>query len=110
MKRKFFAGCETFHKTLPEAIAGDQIGLLLKGVKKDDIRRGMVVGAPGTLSMHDHVMAQFYLLKKEEGGDATPLVDYNVSHIYSKTWDVHCTINLPNLEEREMIMPGEDGE
>lgn len=92
-----------------DAQAGDQVGLLLKGVKKDDIRRGMVVAKPGTIRQHDHVEAQLYLLTKEEGGDVQPIVDYGISHIYSKTWDTNVSIKMPNVDEREMIMPGEDG-
>ncbi|XKL68428.1 hypothetical protein PGB90_003919 [Kerria lacca] len=102
-------GCETFHKTLPEAQAGDQVGILIKGVKKDDARRGMVLSHPNTVKQHDHIEAQLYVLNKDEGGCAVPVVDYTITHIYSKTWDTAVNIRIPNLDEREMIMPGEDG-
>lgn len=108
--KSIISGCETFHKTLVEGQAGDQVGILVKGVKKDDVRRGMAIIKPGSLKQHDHVMAQLYLLTKEEGGDIQPIVNYSVAHIFSRTWDTHCTINLPNLSERDMIMPGEDGQ
>lgn len=102
-------GCETFHKTLPEAQAGDQVGLLVKGVKKDDIKRGMVIAKPGSVSQHDFFEAQLYLLTKDEGGTDAPVTDYSISHLFSKTYDTVSHIRLPNLDEREMIMPGEDG-
>ncbi len=92
-----------------EAQAGDQVGLLLKGLKKDEVRRGMVVVTPGTLKQHDHVEAQLYVLNKDEGGVAVPIVDYTVTRIYSKTWDCSANVRIANLNEREMIMPGEDG-
>lgn len=102
-------GCETYHKTLPEAQAGDQVGLLVKGVKREDVKRGMVIAKPGTVTQHDFFEAQLYLLTKDEGGTEAPLTDYTIAHLYSKTYDTVVNVRLPNLDEREMIMPGEDG-
>lgn len=103
-------GCETFHKTLSEAQAGDQVGLLVKGVKREEVKRGMVIAKPGTASQHDFFEAQVYLLTKDEGGTENPLTDYGLAHLYSKTYDTVVHVRLPNLDEREMIMPGEDGQ
>lgn len=103
------SGAEMFHKTLTEGHAGDQAGLLLRGLKKDDVRRGMVVAAPGSVKQHDHFEAQVYILTKEESGAGIPIVHYTPTHVYSKTWDVPVSLRIPNKEEREMIMPGEDG-
>lgn len=98
-----------FHKTLTEGQAGDQAGLLLRGVKKDDVRRGMIIAQPGSIKQHDHFEAQVYILTKEESGAGSPIVHYTTTHIYSKTWDCPISLRIPNKEEREMIMPGEDG-
>lgn len=98
-----------FHKTLTEGQAGDQAGLLLKGLKKDDVRRGMAVVHPGSLKQHDHVACQIYVLKKEEGGQGVPIAHYAPTHMYSKTWDVSVNLRLPDKNESSMIMPGEDG-
>ena len=68
-----FEGIEMFHKTLEEACAGDQMGILTKGIKKGDVRRGMAVIKPGTVGQLDHFEAQIYLLSKEEGGLGTPI-------------------------------------
>lgn len=102
----FSVGLETFNKTLPEAQAGDQVGCLLKGVKKDDVRRGIVVCKPGTVRQVDQVMAQVYMLSKEEGGDDQPIVPYQNLHLYSRVSDI--TVNI-RMQDREMILPGEDG-
>lgn len=69
----------------------------------------MVLSHPNTVKQHDHIEAQLYVLNKDEGGCAVPVVDYTITHIYSKTWDTAVNIRIPNLDEREMIMPGEDG-
>jgi len=87
-------GIEMFHKTLDEAVAGDQMGVLTKGVKKGDVRRGMAIVKPGTVSQHDHFEAQLYLLSKEEGGLGTPVTDNKTQTVFSKTWDCSGYIGL----------------
>merc|ERR1712241_1476503 len=100
-------GIEMFHKTLEEANAGDQMGILTKGVKKTDVRRGMAVIKPGTMSQHDVFEGQLYLLSKEEGGKGEALTNNMSKTIFSKTWDVAGYLNLG--EKKAMLMPGEDG-
>lgn len=85
-------GVEMFHKTLEEARAGDSIGVLLRGLKRDDIRRGMVVAKPGSVTASDHYEAQVYCLKKEEGGRKNPMVSTFQSVIYGRTFDVTSTL------------------
>jgi len=98
-------GIEMFHKTLEEANAGDQMGILTKGVKKNEVRRGMVAGKPGTFGQHDNFAAQMYIMTKEEGGLGQPLTDGKAIMCFSKTWD--CSA-FTNLVGKEMVMPGED--
>ena len=80
-------GIETFHKTLDVGSAGDQMGVLLKGLKRDDVRRGMFACKPGSRSQHDQFTAQFYIMKKEEGGTDLPVVGGKQMLVYSGTWD-----------------------
>ena len=94
-----------FHKTLEEACAGDQMGILTKGVKKGDVRRGMAAGKPGTIKQHDVFEGQVYILSKAEGGMAQPVVHTKPLACFSKTWD--CTGYI-YLEGKDLIMPGED--
>jgi len=98
-------GVEMFHKTLEVAQAGDQLGALIKGVKRDDIRRGMVMCKPGTMKAHDHVKTQVYVLKKDEGGRARPFTSFIQLQMFSKTWDCAAQVTVT---EKEMAMPGED--
>lgn len=98
-------GIEMFHKILDEAQAGDQLGALIKGTKRDDLRRGMVLAKPGTVKMQDNISTQVYVLTKDEGGNGKPLIPYQQLQIYSKTWD--CASQL-NIVGKEMVMPGED--
>lgn len=98
-------GIETYHKTLDEAQAGDQLGALIRGVKRDDVRRGMIMVKPGTCKSYNHCEAQVYVLNKDEGGQDTPIVAYFKPQMFSTTWD--CTAGI-YLKDREMIMPGED--
>ncbi len=97
---------EMFRKELDEAIAGDNVGLLLRGVEKDEVRRGMVVAAPGSITPHRKFKAQVYILKKEEGGRHTPFFNGYKPQFYLRTADVTGTIMLP--EGREMAMPGDN--
>ncbi|VVC37400.1 Hypothetical protein CINCED_3A018584 [Cinara cedri] len=98
-------GIEMFHKILEEAQAGDQLGALIKGTKRDDLRRGMVLAKPGTVKMQDFVSTQLYVLTKDEGGNGKPLVPFQQMQMYSKTWDCACQLNIIG---KEMVMPGED--
>jgi len=96
---------EMFRKILDEALPGDNVGLLLRGVKKDEVERGMVVAKPGTINPHKKFRAQVYVLKKEEGGRHTPFFTGYRPQFYFRTTDVTGTIKLP--EGREMVMPGD---
>ena len=98
-------GIEMFRKSLDEAMAGDNIGALLRGIKRTDIERGQVLAKPGTINPHDKFESQVYILKKEEGGRTTPFVNGYRPQFYFRTTDVTGTINLP--KEIEMVMPGD---
>jgi elongation factor Tu len=96
-------GVEMFRKILDRGEAGDNAGLLLRGVDKDDIRRGMVVAHPGSITPHTFFKAEVYILKKEEGGRHTPFHNKYRPQFYFRTTDVTGEINLP--AGVEMIMP-----
>nr|ACO15558.1 Elongation factor Tu, mitochondrial precursor [Caligus clemensi] len=98
-------GIEMFHKILEEANAGDQMGVLARGVKKDEVRRGMVVAKPKSVTQVDHMKAQLYLMSKEEGGRGRALYQGNQVTVFCKTWD--CT-SYVNVIGKDMGMPGED--
>lgn len=98
-------GIEMFHQTLEQAEAGDQLGALVRGVKRDEIRRGMVMAHPGSCKSHKRCEAQVYLLSKEEGGRQKPFTATMEPMIFSKTWD--CSTKL-TVTDKDMIMPGED--
>jgi len=97
---------EMFRKTLDEGIAGDNVGLLLRGVEKEDAERGMVIAAPKTITPHTHFKGQVYILKKEEGGRHTPFFSKYRPQFYFRTTDVTGEIKLP--EKVEMVMPGDN--
>ncbi len=97
---------EMFRKVLDEAIAGDNVGLLLRGIAKDEVERGMVVAAPGSITPHTRFKAEVYVLKKEEGGRHTPFFEGYRPQFYIRTTDVTGTIHLP--EGVEMVMPGDN--
>jgi elongation factor Tu len=97
---------EMFRKTLDEAIAGDNVGVLLRGVEKDEVERGMVVAAPGTIKPHKEFSAEVYVLTKEEGGRHKPFFPGYKPQFYFRTTDVTGTITLP--EGVEMVMPGDN--
>jgi len=100
------AGIEMFHKTLEEGTAGDQMGVLLKGLKRDDVRRGMVAAKVNSLNQHDQVRAQFYIMTKDEGGSELPVMTGKQMLVYSATWDVSAFFELDG--GKNMVMPGED--
>ncbi len=99
-------GVEMFRKILDRGEAGDNVGLLLRGIEKTDIRRGMVVAKPGSITPHTKFKAEIYVLKKEEGGRHTPFHQKYRPQFYMRTTDVTGEITLP--EGREMVMPGDN--
>ena len=98
-------GVEMFRKLLDQAIAGDNIGVLLRGVQRNEIERGQVLAKPGTIQPHTHVEGQVYVLTKEEGGRHTPFFTGYRPQFYFRTTDVTGTIELP--QGVEMVMPGD---
>jgi len=105
-KKSTVTGVEMFRKTLDEGIAGDNVGLLLRGVEKDDLKRGMVVAKPGSIKPHKKFEGQVYVLKKEEGGRHTPFFSGYKPQFFIRTTDVTGEIKLP--DKVEMIMPGDN--
>jgi elongation factor Tu len=99
-------GVEMFKKLLDEGRAGDNIGILLRGTKKEDVERGQVVCKPGSITPHTNFEAQVYVLKKEEGGRHTPFFQNYRPQFYFRTTDVTGQITLP--EGTEMVMPGDN--
>ena len=99
-------GVEMFRKILDEGEAGDNAGLLLRGIDKDEIRRGMVIAKPGSIKPHKHFKAEVYILKKEEGGRHTPFHNKYRPQFYIRTLDVTGEVTLP--EGVEMVMPGDN--
>ncbi|MBI9066464.1 MAG: elongation factor Tu [Salinivirgaceae bacterium] len=99
-------GVEMFRKILDEGRAGDNVGILLRGIDKDKVKRGMVITKPGTVKPHTKVKAEIYVLKKEEGGRHTPFHDNYRPQFYIRTLDVTGEIKLP--EGTEMVMPGDN--
>jgi len=97
---------EMFHKTLDYAEPGDAVGILLRGVDREDIERGQVLAAPGTIKPHTHAEAEVYVLSKEEGGRHTPFFNGYKPQFYIRTTDVTGAIELP--EGVEMVMPGDN--
>ena len=107
-KKSVVTGVEMFRKILDEGEAGDNVGLLLRGIDKDEIKRGMVICHPGQVKPHDHFKAQVYILKKEEGGRHTPFHNKYRPQFYIRTLDVTGEITLP--AGVEMVMPGDNVE
>jgi elongation factor Tu len=101
-------GVEMFRKTLDEGRAGDDVGLLLRGIKREDVERGQVVAKPGSITPHTKFMAQVYVLTKEEGGRHTPFFTGYRPQFYFRTTDVTGVAKLP--EGVEMVMPGDNVE
>jgi elongation factor Tu len=99
-------GVEMFRKTLDEGRAGDNIGVLLRGTKREEVERGQVVAHPGTITPHTHFSSEVYVLKKEEGGRHTPFFTGYRPQFYFRTTDVTGDIKLP--EGVEMVMPGDN--
>ncbi len=104
--KSVITGIEMFHKMLDSAMAGDNVGALLRGVNREQIERGQVIAKPGTVNPHKKFKAQVYILSKEEGGRHTPFVDKYRPQFYFRTTDVTGTILLP--EGVDMVMPGDN--
>ena len=105
-KKSVVTGIEMFRKTLDSAEAGDNIGILLRGIQKDDIERGQVIAKPGTIHPHTKFEGQVYVLTKDEGGRHTPFFNNYRPQFYFRTTDVTGVINLP--AGTEMCMPGDN--
>ena len=99
-------GVEMFHKQLDEGMAGDNVGLLLRGIEREDVERGQVVAKPGSITPHKKFLAQVYVLRKEEGGRHKAFFSGYRPQFYIRTMDVTGDITLP--EGVEMVMPGDD--
>jgi len=105
-KKTVVTGVEMFRKSLDEAQAGDNVGILLRGTEKDEIERGQVLAAPGTVKPHTEFEAEVYILTKEEGGRHTPFFSGYKPQFYIRTTDVTGEVTLP--EGVEMVMPGDN--
>ena len=105
-QKSVVTGVEMFRKILDEGQAGDNVGLLLRGINRDDIERGQVVAAPGSIKPHTHFEAEVYILSHEEGGRHTPFFDGYRPQFYFRTTDVTGEAKLP--EGIEMVMPGDN--
>jgi elongation factor Tu len=105
-RKRVVTGVEMFRKLLDEGMAGDNIGLLLRGTDKDEVERGMVLAKPGSIRPHRRFAAQIYALKKEEGGRHTPFFGGYRPQFYFRTTDVTGTVKLP--QGVEMVMPGDN--
>jgi elongation factor Tu len=107
-RKSVVTGVEMFRKLLDQGEAGDNVGLLLRGIDKNEVKRGMVICHPGQVKPHDHFKAQVYILKKEEGGRHTPFHNHYRPQFYIRTLDVTGEITLP--AGVEMVMPGDNVE
>ncbi len=105
-RKTVITGLEMFHKMLDQAEAGDAIGALLRGIEREDIERGMVLAAPGSIKPHTYAEARVYVLSKDEGGRHTPFFNGYKPQFYIRTTDVTGIIELP--EGMEMVMPGDN--
>ncbi|MGB9706857.1 MAG: EF-Tu/IF-2/RF-3 family GTPase, partial [Microgenomates group bacterium] len=105
-KKTVVTGVEMFRKTLDQGQAGDNIGVLLRGIEKDEVERGQVLAKPGTINPHKEFEAEVYILTKEEGGRHTPFFSGYRPQFYIRTTDVTGEVILP--KEVEMVMPGDN--
>lgn len=105
-RKTVITGLEMFHKTLETAEPGDAVGCLLRGIERDEVERGQVLAAPGSITPHTHFEAEVYVLTKEEGGRHTPFFNGYKPQFYIRTLDVTGTIELP--KGVEMVMPGDN--
>ena len=107
-QRTTVTGVEMFRKLLDEGQAGENVGLLLRGTKREDVERGMVVCKPGSVTPHTEFEGQVYILSKDEGGRHTPFFNNYRPQFYFRTTDVTGVVTLP--EGTEMVMPGDNTE
>src|SRR5256885_6605824 len=105
-QKKVVTGVEMFKKLLDEGLAGDNVGLLLRGTAKEDVERGQVIAKPGAITPHTKFNAEVYILTKEEGGRHTPFFNGYRPQFYFRTTDVTGVVKLP--EGTEMVMPGDN--
>ena len=105
-QKSVVTGVQAFHKDLSQGQAGDNAGILLRGIERDDIERGQVVAAPGTITPHTEFKGEVYILKKEEGGRHTPFSKGYKPQFYFRTTDVTGEVELP--AGKEMVMPGDN--
>jgi elongation factor Tu len=105
-RKTVVTGVEMFKKQLDEGLAGDNAGLLLRGIAKEDVERGMVLAKPGSITPHTKFLGEIYVLSKEEGGRHTPFFNGYRPQFYFRTTDVTGTAKLP--EGTEMVMPGDN--
>ena len=106
VKKSVATGLEMFHKTLDTTEAGDAVGVLLRGVERDDVERGQVLARPGTIEPHTSAEAEVYVLSREEGGRHTPFFNGYKPQFYIRTCDITGDVHLP--EGVEMVMPGDN--
>jgi len=99
-------GVEMFRKLLDEGVAGDNVGVLLRGTKREDVERGQVLAHPGTITPHTHFEAEVYVLSKDEGGRHTPFFNGYRPQFYFRTTDITGAVDLP--QDVEMVMPGDN--
>jgi len=105
-KKTVVTGVEMFRKSMDEGQAGDNVGCLLRGIDKDQIERGQILAAPGSIKPHKKFMGEVYVLKKEEGGRHTPFFTNYKPQFYIRTMDVTGSVTLP--EGIKMVMPGDN--
>jgi elongation factor Tu len=105
-KKSVCTGVEMFHKLLDQGMAGDNVGLLLRGIERTDIERGQVIAKPGSIKPHTDFEAEVYILTKEEGGRHTPFFKGYKPQFYIRTTDVTGAVELP--AGVEMVMPGDN--
>src|SRR3990167_7969236 len=106
IQKSVVTGVEMFRKLLDEGQAGDNVGILLRGIEKENLERGMVLAAPGSITPHTKFKAQVYVLTKEEGGRHTPFFNGYRPQFYFRTTDVTGNCHLP--DGVEMVMPGDN--
>jgi elongation factor Tu len=104
-KKTVVTGVEMFKKNLDQGQAGDNVGILLRGIERDDIERGQVLAKPGSITPHTEFDAEVYILTKEEGGRHTPFFKGYKPQFYFRTTDVTGEVELP--ADKEMVMPGD---
>ena len=105
-KKAVVTGVEMFRKQLDEGLAGDNVGVLLRGIQRDEIERGQVIAKPGSINPHTKFKGEVYILTKEEGGRHTPFFNNYRPQFYFRTTDVTGSIELP--AGTEMVMPGDN--